>query len=137
MMSKENDSSSNQDLERKLSELEAKLRESVPKKEAEELKKKISELESCLKKYEKELEAAKQTIRDLQSPLRDIVSRLKDIVGEHGKVSLQYGGYEIAITDPDHFPWDLTLNALLDASFEVWITRKDGQKVIKCKPPSV
>ncbi|MEM2955178.1 MAG: hypothetical protein QXM25_00485 [Nitrososphaerales archaeon] len=101
------------------------------------MKKKISELESCLKKYEEELKAAKQIIKDLQSPLRDVVSRIKDIVGEYGKVSLEYGGYEITVLDPHHFPWNLTLNALLDASFEVWITRKDGQNVIKCKPPSV
>ncbi|MGQ9469251.1 MAG: hypothetical protein ACUVTD_05425 [Nitrososphaerales archaeon] len=135
-MSKDETSSSTEDLERRLKELEVKLSESVPKKEAEELKKKISELESYLKKYEEELKATKRIIKDLQSPFRDNVSRLQEVVGEAAKVSLQYGGYEILITDPHHFPWNLTLNTLLDASFEVWVTRKDGQNVIRCKPPS-
>jgi hypothetical protein len=90
-----------------------------------------------LTEKEEEIEAAKTRIRELEVPLLDLESKLKDIVGEAGKVSPEYGGYEIIVLNPSIFPWYNVLTLLLDNSLEVWVTKKDKHTAILCKPPSV
>lgn len=61
--------------------------------------------------------------------------KLKGLVGESGIVSELYGGYEITVLDTNVFPWEGVFNLLLDASYEVWITRSLNKLVILSKPP--
>ncbi len=62
--------------------------------------------------------------------------KLKGLVGESGIVSELYGGYEITVLDTNVFPWEGVFNLLLDASYEVWISRSlNKQLVVLSKPP--
>jgi hypothetical protein len=50
---------------------------------------------------------------------------LRDMIGRSGRVEEIYGGYEIAITDTEHFPWYKVIYFLLDSSFEVWMKKTE------------
>lgn len=125
------------DLEARVAELEAKLAKSIPESEAEALKQRVRELESNMTKYKEEMEAAKTRNRELEGPFLDLESKLKDIIGETGKVTPEYGGYEITVLNPTDFPWHNVLSLLLDCSLEVWVARKEERITIFCKPLSV
>jgi hypothetical protein len=64
-----------------------------------------------------------------------VLIKLKGLVGESGIVSELYGGYEITVLDTNVFPWESVFNLLLDALYEVWITRSLNRLVILSKPP--
>jgi hypothetical protein len=59
---------------------------------------------------------------------------LRDMIDRSGKVEEIYGGYEIAITDTEHFPWYKVINFLLDSSFEVWMNKTEYGLLIMSKP---
>ncbi|MEM3088819.1 MAG: hypothetical protein QXP20_06875, partial [Candidatus Bathyarchaeia archaeon] len=125
------------DLEARVAELRAKLTKSIPESEAEALKQRIRELEANMTKYKEKMEVTKTRNRELEGALLDLESKLKDIIGEAGKVSPEYGGYEIIVLNPSNFPWCNVLTLLLDNSLEVWVTKKGEHTVILCKPSSV
>jgi hypothetical protein len=57
------------------------------------------------------------------------------LVGKSGEVKELYGGYEIIVHDPKLLPWQSVFNLLLDASYEVWISRPLDKLIILSKPP--
>ncbi len=56
------------------------------------------------------------------------------IVGDTGEIIPEYGGYEIMIVKPDLFPWHAALGLLIETGQEIWITKKDGEIIIKTAP---
>jgi hypothetical protein len=64
-----------------------------------------------------------------------LLNDLKNLVGKSGEVKELYGGYEIIVNDPELFPWQSVFNLLLDASYEVWISRPLDKLIILSKPP--
>lgn len=59
---------------------------------------------------------------------------LRDMIAQSGRVEEVYGGYEIMITDTEHFPWYKVIYFLLDSSFEVWMERTEYGLLIMSKP---
>jgi hypothetical protein len=64
----------------------------------------------------------------------DPQDKLIRIVGETGEVAPEYGGYEIKVVKPDHFPWHTVLDLLIETGQEVWITKKHGNISINTEP---
>jgi len=63
-----------------------------------------------------------------------MLDELRDMIAISGRVEEVYGGYEITITDTEHFPWYRVINFLLEGSFEVWMNRTEEGLLIMSKP---
>lgn len=66
-----------------------------------------------------------------------VESLLKVVIAETGEIYPHVGGFEIKVFDPVVFPWGKVLTYLLDIPHNVWITKENGNLVIKTKPPSI
>lgn len=63
-----------------------------------------------------------------------MLDELRDMIVRSGRVEEVYGGYEITITDTEHFPWYRVINFLLERSFEVWMNKTEYGLLIMSKP---
>jgi hypothetical protein len=63
-----------------------------------------------------------------------MLDELRDMIVRSGRVEEVYGGYEITITDTEHFPWYPVINFLLERSFEVWMNKTEYGLSIMSKP---
>lgn len=63
-----------------------------------------------------------------------MLHELRDMISRSGRVEEVYGGYEITITDTEHFPWYKVIYFLLDCAFEVWMEKTEYGLLILSKP---
>lgn len=63
-----------------------------------------------------------------------MLESLQNLIGQSGIVEEVYGGYEITINEYEIFPWYKVCSILLEASFEVWITKTGTNLRIMSKP---
>ena len=63
-----------------------------------------------------------------------MLERLRIKIGNTGKLSEDYGGYEIIVTDPQNFPWNDVFEMLVDSGFQIWIDKHGSQIRIESKP---
>ena len=63
-----------------------------------------------------------------------MLERLKDKIRSTGKISEDYGGYEIIVTDSKNFPWNDIFEMLIDSGFQVWIDKTNSHIRIESKP---
>jgi hypothetical protein len=63
-----------------------------------------------------------------------MLHELRDMIARSGRVEEIYDGYEITITDTEHFSWYKVIYFLLDSSFEVWIEKTEYGPLIMSKP---
>ena len=63
-----------------------------------------------------------------------MLEALKIKIGTTGKISEDYGGYEIIVTDPKNFPWKEIFEMLVDSGFQIWINKKNSHIQIESKP---
>lgn len=60
----------------------------------------------------------------------DLEVWLEQQVGATGNVEAVYGGFEIAVSDEDAFPWASVLHRLLESDHDVWMEVRDRQLII-------
>ena len=60
---------------------------------------------------------------------------LRKKIGVTGRVSENYGGYDITVLDDVKFPWKDVFDMLIDSGFQIWIRNDiDSHKQIISKP---
>ncbi|MEM2904187.1 MAG: hypothetical protein QW587_00415 [Candidatus Bathyarchaeia archaeon] len=106
--------------------------------ELEALRERVRELEASLAEHKARLEAyeklRKARVEELTAPVPDLDSRLVEIVGESGRVSSEYGGYEIEVLDTVAFPWSDVATILYSQGFDVWLSKKGDKPTLHGKP---
>lgn len=63
-----------------------------------------------------------------------MLEELINMVGNSGRVITVAGGYEIAISNVEEFPWYKVCMFLLDSSFEVWMVKSGSNIILMSKP---
>jgi len=76
---------------------------------------------------------AEKSGKEKFTPISDPKFRLEMIIGRTGHVREKYGGYEIAVTEPDSFPWYEVFNLLLSISSDVWVVKQGSEILIQSK----
>ena len=65
---------------------------------------------------------------------KSLFERLQTAIASTGKVFEDYGGFKIAITDKDNFPWEHVFNMLVDSGLQIWVVKENSHLQIKSKP---
>lgn len=64
----------------------------------------------------------------------DPIERLREIMKDTGEVNSVYGGFEIKVSRPDHFPWYKLINELIKIGQRVWVEKREGKIYITSEP---
>jgi hypothetical protein len=64
----------------------------------------------------------------------DPIGRLRKIMEDTGEVNSVYGGFEIKVSKPNHFPWYKLINELIKIGQRVWVEKKEGKIYITSEP---
>jgi hypothetical protein len=74
------------------------------------------------------------TVKLKRERAMDPIERLRKMMKETGEVNSVYGGFEIKVVEPDHFPWYKLINELIRIGQRVWVEKKEGKIYITSEP---